>query len=366
MTHTKQRRTALLAAIAFAAIPALAAAQLRSPMEPPPLAAVVEGNGTKAPPAQPSAALPAAASAAIDAAAARHPSRWRAELDRLDSDLRLRLLSVDAPREHWLAAQFDLTDIASKVRNLAAARVAAPDDRLYLASLAFACMQPTQPQLPECAAVDRLADWAIRDQGNGVPTFLLGYRALLRGEASAAVAYVEEAAAAPRFDDYWSQGAQQWWGYLRSYPLPVDPAAKAKAAATYALEQDLGWTSALHLLCADPKGRSEPMRAACAKLGQAMGERAATFALRRAGARIAEIDAADAKSRAAAQALAARILEASAACTLAEPDFESALESPDATLRQRGIGEFEAWAAAQAKEGEVGACDRRVAATRRR
>lgn len=364
MTHTKMRRTALLAAIAFAAIPALAAAQSRSPMGPPSLAPVVEGNGAKAPPAQSSAALPDAASAAIEAASKPFPSRWRAELDRLDSDLRLRLLSVSDPRAHWLAAQFDRTDIASKLRNLAAARVAAPDDRLYLASLAFGCMQPTQPQLPECAAVDRLADWAIRDRGNGVPAFLLGYRAQLRGQANAAVAYVEEAAAAPRFDDYWSQGPQQWWGYLRSYPLPIDPAARAKAAATYALEHDLGWTSALRLLCADPGGRSEPMRVACASLGQAMGERAATFALRRAGARIAEIDAADANARAAAQALAARILEASAACTLAEPDFESALESPDASVRHRGVGEFEAWVAAQAKYGEVGACDRRTAATR--
>ena len=358
------RKTTLLAAIALAAIPALAAAQARSPAEPPPLAPVVEG--AKAPSTQPSAALPAAASAAIEAASEPRRSRWRTDLDRLDADLRLRLLSVSDPRAHWIAAQFDLTDIASRVRNLAAARVAAPGDRLYLASLAFACMQPTQPQLPECAAVDRLADWAVRDGGNGVPAFLLGYRALLRGQADAAVAYVEEAAAAARFDDYWSEGPQQWWGYLRGYPLPVDPAARAKAAATYALEHDLGWTSALHLLCADAKGRSEPMRVACAKLGQAMGERAATFALRRAGARIAEIDAADAKSRAAAQALAARILEASAACTLAEPDFESALESPDAKVRERGIGEFEAWAGAQAKEGEVGACDRRVAAARGR
>ncbi|MGE5090409.1 MAG: hypothetical protein ACM3QY_14880, partial [Candidatus Levyibacteriota bacterium] len=309
---------------------------------------------------------PAAAGAAIEAASAPRPSRWRAELDRLDASLRLRLLAARGAREHWIAAQFDLTDIASKVRNLDAARVAAPDTRLYLASLAFACMQPTKPQLPACAAVDRLADWSVRDGGNGVPAFLLGYRALERGEADAAVAYVQEAAAAPRFDDYWSQGPQQWWGYLSGYPLDIDPAAKAKAAETYALEHDLGWAYALRALCAEPKVRAEPLRAACARLGQAMGERAATFALRRAGARVAEIDAADAAARAAAQALAARILEASAACTIAEPDFDGALESPDAQARERGVREFAAWVGAQEKLGEVAACERRVAAARRR
>ncbi|MBU6486132.1 MAG: hypothetical protein KGR23_15200 [Betaproteobacteria bacterium] len=366
MTHPNMRSTALLAAIAFAAIPAFAAAQPRNPMEPPPLAPVVEGNGAKAPPAQPSAVLPDAASAAIGAASKPSPSRWRATLDRLDTDLRLRLLAPSDPRGHWLAAQFDLTDIESKVKNLASARVDAPDNRLYLASLAFACMQPTRPQLPACAAVDRLADWAIRDAANGVPTFLLGFRALERGQADAAVAYVDEAAAAPRYDDYWSEGPQQWWGYLRPLAIDIDPVAKAKAAATYALEHDLGWTRALHLLCADPGGRSEPMRVACAKLGTAMGERAATFALRRAGARIAEIDAADARSRAAARVQSARILEASARCTLAEPDFETAFESPDSRVRTRGVDEFDAWVSAQAKDGEAAACERVVAAARRR
>lgn len=357
--------TTLLAAIAFCAIAAVCTAQPRNSAEPPPIAPAPEG--TRAPVVgSPPAALPAAAGVAIDAASEPRPSRWRASLDRLDTDLRLRLLAPSDPRGHWLAAQFDLTDIESKVRNLASARVDAPDNRLYLASLAFACMQPTRPQLPACAAVDRLADWAIRDAGNGVPTFLLGFRALERGQANAAVAYVDEAAAVPRYDDYWSEGPQQWWSYLRPLAVDVDPAAKAKAAATYALEQDLGWTGALHLLCADPRGRTEPVRAACAKLGTAMGERAATFALRRAGARIAEIDAADAKSRAAAQAQAASILEASARCTAAQPDFEAAFESPDSRVRTRGIDEFDAWVSTQAKDGEVAACEREVAAARRR
>jgi hypothetical protein len=359
-----KRKTTFLAAIAIAVVPSLAAAQPGGAEQPLPVAPPSAGAPALVVP--PSAGLPAAAGAAIEAAAAPRRSRWHAELDRLDANLRLRLLAAHDPRERWLAAQFDLTDIESKVHSLELARVDAPDNRLYLASLAFACMQPTRPQLPACSAVDRLADWAIRDGGNGVPAFLLGYRALERGQPNAAVAYVEEAAAAPRFDDYWSQGPQQWWGYLSKYPLDIDPAAKAKAAETYAFEHDLGWTHALHVLCADPKGRTEPMRAACAKLGEAMGERGATFALRRAGARVAEIDAADAASRAAAQALAARALEASAACTIAEPDFDSALESPDPKVRERGVREFGAWVSAQDKVGEVRACEIRVAAAKRR
>jgi hypothetical protein len=343
--------------------PALAAPPAPAMVAPPaPAPAMVAPAGLAAPAAE--ASLPPGASAAIAAAAKPRPSRWQAELDRLDSDLRLRLLAVNSPREHWLAAQFDVTDIALQVENLASARVAAPDNRLYLATLAFACMQPTHPQLPACAEVDRLADWATRDRDNGVPAFLLGYRARERGENAASVAaYVEEAAAAPRFDDYWSMGPQQWWGYLDTLAIGVDPAVKAKAAATYALEHDLGWTFALRVLCVETRASGDPVRPACAKLGLAMAERASTFALRRAGARIAEVDAPGADARDSARKLQAAIVVANARCTVAGPDFENALESSATTERAKGVGEFGDWVNAQARSGEVAACEQAVAAT---
>src|SRR5213079_3639678 len=96
--------------------------------------------------------------------------------------------------------------IASKVKHYAAARTSAPQENLYLASLALACLQPVQPMLPECDAVDRLADWATRDADNGLPTMLLAARASKRGDSEGMIAYLELAAAKPRFDEYASHG----------------------------------------------------------------------------------------------------------------------------------------------------------------
>ena len=123
--------------------------------------------------------------------------------------------------------------------------------------------------------------------------------------------------------------------------------------------------ASLRALCAEPGARAERMKAACAKLGQAMMTRGATFALRRAGARIAETNAADERARAAAQSQHARILEATARCAQAQPDFTTELESQAAPARARGVEQFGVWAGAQARDGEVGACERLLAAARR-
>src|SRR4051812_39890183 len=144
-----------------------------------------------------------------DAEPAR-PSRWADDAARLDEQIRLRVLSADDPRSHWIAGQFDSTDIASRVRNYATARVAAPQERLYLASVAMACLQPVQPTLPECDAVDRLADWATRDPDNGLPMMLLAARASKRGDNDGTIAYLELAATKPRFDEYASRGGLEW------------------------------------------------------------------------------------------------------------------------------------------------------------
>ena len=292
-------------------------------------------------------------------------SRWQDELNRLDADLRLRLLSANEPRTDWLAGELESADLVSQVRHYTAARTAAPDVSLYQASLAAACLTRVRPPLAECEAVDRLADWARRDTDNGVPSVLLADRARQRGEGDSAASHVEYAAGALRFDDYWSQGAQHWWEYLRALAVDTDPAAKAKAAAGYAAARELPWAASLRALCAEPAARAERMKAACAKLGQAMMTRGATFALRRAGARIAETNAADERARAAAQSQHARILQATARCAQAQPDFTAELESQAAPARARGVEQFGVWAGAQARDGEVGACERLLAAARR-
>ena len=293
------------------------------------------------------------------------PSRWQSDLERLDSDLQLRLLTANEPRIDWLAGDIDSGDVESQVRHYAAARIAAPGERLYLASLGIACLHPVRPTLAPCDAVDRLADWARRDTDNGVPSLLLAGRARQRGQSDAVASYVEQAAGAPRFDDYWSQHSQRWWDYLRAVDVGIDAAAKAEAAAKYGSMNDLAWAQPLRIVCAEGSARPDRLRDACANLGQALMARGASFALRRAGARIAEINAPDAAARSAAQARGARILAMTARCTQLQPDFATALESPQPATRARGVEDFTAWANAQAQLGEVASCERVLAAAPR-
>ena len=293
------------------------------------------------------------------------PSRWQSDLERLDSDLRLRLLTANEPRIDWLAGDIDTADVESQVRHYAAARIAAPGERLYLASLGIACLHPVRPTLAPCDAVDRLADWARRDTDNGVPSLLLAGRARQRGQSDAVASYVEQAAGAPRFDDYWSQHSQRWWDYLRAVDVGIDAAAKAEAAAKYGSMNDLAWAQPLRIVCAEGSARPDRLRDACANLGQALMARGASFALRRAGARIAEINAPDAAARSAAQARGARILAMTARCTQLQPDFATALESPQPATRARGVEDFTTWANAQAQLGEVASCERVLAAAPR-
>ena len=308
---------------------------------------------------------PTGAEAHGDAAPA---SRWQADLDRLDADLRLRLMSASEPATAWLAGELEETDVESQLRHYAAARVAVPNDRLYLASLGVACMQPVRPVQPSCDALDRLADWARRDADNGVPSLLLAGRAQKRGEADSAASFVEQAALAPRFDDYWSERAARWWAYLRAVD-GVDPVVRAKAAANYAATGELAWALPLRALCANDRDKDREqvprMRTACASAGAAMADRGATFALRRVGARIAEVNAADDKARALAQRRHAVILATAARCAQVTPDFATAFESSAAADRTKAVEQFAVWASAQAGEGEVRACERRIAAARK-
>jgi len=91
---------------------------------------------------------------------------------------------------------------------------------------------------------------------------------------------------------------------------------------------------------------------------EALMTRGATFALRRAGARIAETNAGDAAAIKSAQSRQARLVEATARCAQARPDFALELESPIAPVRATGIEQFAGWVTAQARDGEVAACDR--------
>ena len=292
------------------------------------------------------------------------PSRWTADAARLDEQIRLRLLSADDPHSHWIAGQFDATDIASKVKHYAAARTSAPQENLYLASLAMACLQPVQPTLPECDAVDRLADWATRDSDNGLPTMLLAARASKRGDNDATIAYLELAATRPRFDEYSSHGWLEYWQYVMAFPVDVDRAAKAELAAGYGAAQALPALALVPGSCQAQPGIAETRRSACAKAGGAMAERSLAAVPRAIGAGIAERNAADERaaervraSRTALQALLAR-------CGDDGRTMLTRLESPDASIRARAIDAWERIVREKARQGEIAECERRLSAPR--
>jgi hypothetical protein len=290
------------------------------------------------------------------------PSRWAGDAASVDEQIRLRVLSSDDPRSHWIAGQFDTTDIASKVRNYAAARVAAPQENLYLASLAMACLQPVQPTLPECDAVDRLADWATRDVDNGVPTMLLAARASKRGDNDGAIAYLELAAAKPRFDEYASRGGLEFWDYVAAFPGDADRAAKATLAIGYGAAQAEPALALVPSSCSAGAAVPDTRRAACGKAGAAMAERSTAATTRIVGAGIAERNSTDERStervrgnRASLQALLAR-------CGDDERTKIAGLESADVSIRTRAIEGLDRIVRDKARVGQVAECERRLAA----
>src|SRR5512147_260478 len=88
----------------------------------------------------------------ISDATAPAASRWQQETEMLDQALRARVLVSTEPRELWIAGQLDSVDPWAQVAALAQARIRVPDEKLFLASLAMACMAPLQPLPPECDA----------------------------------------------------------------------------------------------------------------------------------------------------------------------------------------------------------------------
>ena len=283
-------------------------------------------------------------------------SRWSAQGGAIDDALRAQWLVATTPRANWLAGALDPGDPAAQVARLAAARVAAPDDRLFLATLATACLAPVRPRPPECDVVDRLADWATRDVDNGVPSLLLADRSRQRNNAAATLAYLDEAAARPRFDDYWTRGALVIWEDVRALPGPYDPAARALVAASYGLRWNAFTAGAIDGLCRDGQAPSDAILAACAAAGNALAQRAATWSLRIAGARLAERSAAPGAAQAAARQQLADVQRRAYDCAEGGNAIAAGLESADAAARARAVAQWEARVARDAREGEVAAC----------
>jgi len=311
------------------------------------------------------AVLPAGAqqSAAPELRADAPPSRWQAQVDSLDEAFRSRMLTANEPRSNWIAGQLDQGDIESQVRHFAAARVAAPDNKLYLATLATACMQPVRPPLPQCEAVDRLADWATRDRDNGWPSLLLADRARQHGNAESMLAYLQQAAAQPRFVEYWEAGSLEIWEAVRAMPVDGEQAAKLELAVMYAMARSLAWPNAARATCMGSAERALAVRAACADLGAAMRERGSTWMSRLIGARMAVANAASAGSKSSAEGKLSSVRGQIAACSRSTGSILDGLEAADAATRAKSVAEWDAWLQREAAVGEARACEERVAAT---
>jgi hypothetical protein len=290
------------------------------------------------------------------------PSRWAGDAARVDEQIRLRVLSSDDPRSHWIAGQFDTTDIASKVRNYTAARVAAPQENLYLASLAMACLQPVQPMLPECDAVDRLADWATRDADNGLPTMLLAARASKRGDNDGTIAYLELAAAKPRFDEYTSRGGLEFWDYVMAFPGDADRAAKATLGIGYGAAQAEPALALVPSACSASAAVPDARRAACGKAGAAMAERSTAAMTRIVGAGIAERNSIDERAAERVRANRASLQTMLARCGDDERTKVMGLESADVSIRTRAIEGLDRIVRDKARLGQVAECERRLVA----
>jgi len=209
----------------------------------------------------------------------------------------------------------------------------------------------------------RLADWASRDRDNGLPQLWLAERARKRGDRDAMVAYIAQAARAPRFDDYYAPGIVLFWEYFKTAPITVEPAARAEAALNYGRTVPFGWTEATVRTCLDPTERTDALRAACLDLGSSMLERGSSLLARRNGTFLIERNAADPAVRQKATAARAGLDLDNGRC---DPGFEitPGLESADPAVRARAIASADAWVRAIGASGEAAACARRLAASR--
>jgi len=313
-------------------------------------------------------AIPLALSAAAPARAqddesfplpSASPTRWQAEVDRLDEAFRARALTASDPRSNWIAGELDRGDIESQVRHFAAARVAAPANKLYLATLATACLEPVQPRPPECDAIDRLADWALRDADNGWPSLLLADRARQHKTPEAMLAHLSNAAAQPRFAEYWEAASLEFREAVQAMPIDGEDAAKLELSVRYAIPRALIWPKAAGATCMAGE-RAEAVRSACAQLGAAMRDRGSTWMSRLIGARLVESNAETPAAKAAAVASVAAIRARIAACSRTTGSILDGLEAADPATRAKAIAEWDRWLLREANVGEARACEARM------
>jgi hypothetical protein len=283
-------------------------------------------------------------------------SRWQADVDRLDPAYRDRVSTATDTRSQWVAGQLEPGDVTAASERFLRARSEAPTERLYLAALAAACLEPVQPRPPACDSPDRLADWATRDSDNGLPSLLLAERARQRNNTAGMIAYLDEAAIRPRFDDYWNRGALILWEDIKGATPGADPAARALLVANYLTLRGAYGGNVWRTLCRDGGRGNDAARAACYAVGVAVAERGTTWALQLAGARAAERNAGSPAEAEAAGARVRQLQQRAFACAAQADTLAAAYEVTDDATRERALKAWERRLQRQAADGEAAAC----------
>ncbi len=274
------------------------------------------------------------------------------------------MLTANDPRSNWIAGQLDRGDIEAQVRHFAAARVAAPDNRLYLASLATACLEPVQPRLPECDGVDRLADWATRDMDNGWPTLLLAERARKHKNPEAMLA-LSAAGGGP--------------AAIRRILGSGIPGILGGRARDTAGGGGSGQARTCRHVCDDALPRMARRRP-CDVHGQRPASERGAFRVRAtrrcdAGTRL-DLDVAAAwrqdgrrqcgiggGSRGGGQRRSGSVRAQIAACSRSTGSILDGLEADDQAARAKSVAEWDRWLRREAAVGEARACAERLGAT---
>jgi hypothetical protein len=301
-----------------------------------------------------SPAVLAQARAGDDTAA---PSQLAAVYERFAESLIPRLVGAADAADRWILGRLSPLDPAAQVRDFAAAAARQPNELLYAASLADACMRPMAPVPADCAERDAVGYWASRDRDNAVPWLLQAERARRRNNVASMIDNLEGAARAARYDDYAGRGGAVFASKAVPLAAPDDRAAAvlfSRQQATVPLGAPL---EALESVCARAtRAIDERITRGCVRLGALMTERAASFSNRRAGAQIALSAATTESARALTNEAARAAVAQQDRCREAFGTLERfAAGSP--AERERALSLGQRYLADLAKQGEPGACE---------
>lgn len=295
--------------------------------------------------------------AAVGALAAASAFAQPAAQERIDAVLRERLIAADDAGSLWIAGRFETFDISARVHDFAGAVERAPSEKLFLASLAAACVERTLPTLPECGTGDPIAKFAARDVDNAVPWLFLAERSRRRNDVPALGANLDRAASQSRFDDYRGRAGPIYLTAARAAGGAGEGDAALLAALHFVAALSSPAADALDTLC--PLGATVVEHgAACARLGAMIATRATQFDNRAAGAAIAERFDPTPSGREQGVVAQREARLARARCAEARDALTRDLAAGDAPRRRRAAAALEGWLTDAAGRGEVAACDR--------